>query len=98
MSARAATRYARSKRADLASSSGAGLLGAGLATLLGLAGLAWTLGLVVVGSLLHGWGMVERRRLEREAGAPARWWWDALWWGCWLTLAALGALLVARRL
>ena len=90
------TLHDRTKRADLASSGGAGLLGAGLAALVGLTGIAWTLGLLLTGVVLHGWGMIEHRRLERDGGLVAGWWWDALWWGCWIAILALGAWLVFR--
>lgn len=89
----------RTHRADLASSGGAALLGAGVAALLGprLQGAGIALSLLLLGGLLHGWGMVERRRLERASGLVRRWWWNALWWACWLGLAALGAFILLRQ-
>jgi hypothetical protein len=83
---------ARAKHADLASSSGAGILGAGLGVLLiefvrpELA-RPLAVALVVIGIVLHGWGMFEKRRLE--AGVPIPTWSKALYWLCW---AALGIL------
>lgn len=85
---------ARVKKADLASATGAGVLGAGLGVM--FAAHAADLGplLVVVGALLHGWGMLEKRRLE--AGAPMPRWAGALYWLCWVALAALLVWIAAR--
>lgn len=85
------------KRAELLSAMGAGALGAGAALLLerwiGTAGLP----LLVVGAVMHGFGMYQRRKLE-DLGQPARPAWEnALYWGCWMLLAGvLGWALAAR--
>jgi hypothetical protein len=86
------------KRIDLASSVGAGVLGAGLGALLA----AWlapaAMVLIVVGTALHGWAMLARRQRERRAGVPLPAWALTMYWVCWTTLLALGAyLLLARR-
>ena len=84
----------REKQADLASSAGAGVLGAGLGVLLaGYAASAAPM-LVVIGVLLHGWGMLEKRRLQAGAAQPR--WADALFWVCWIALAALVAWIAFR--
>jgi hypothetical protein len=77
----------RRKQADLASSAGAGVLGAGLGILLAERLAALAVPLLLVGVALHGWGMLEKRRLE--AGMPVPRWSLALYWLCW---AALGIL------
>jgi hypothetical protein len=84
----------RMKRADLASSGGAGILGAGLGMLLmGLlpaaVAISVALALTVIGGALHGWGMYERHRIEGGMDVPQ--WSRALYWLCWI---ALGILLV----
>lgn len=78
---------AAERRAELASSSGAGVLGAGLGALLAhwIGGSA--LALVVAGVLLHGWGMLERHRLQAGAEIPR--WSRSLYWVCWVFLAIL---------
>jgi hypothetical protein len=43
--------------------------------------------LLVLGALLHGWGMAEKYRLEAGATLPA--WSKALYWLCWVLLAIL---------
>ena len=75
------------KRAQLAGSVGAGVIGLGLGGLLG----PWTAPvgalLFAVGVLLHGWGMLAQRRLEAGIATPV--WSQALYWLCWLGLAML---------
>lgn len=85
---------AREKRADLAGSAGAGTLGAGLGALLvefarPEFARPLALGLIAIGIALHGWGMLEKRRLEAGVAIPQ--WSKALYWLCW---AALGILVV----
>jgi drug/metabolite transporter (DMT)-like permease len=77
----------RHKRAELAGSAGAGVLGAGLGALFAQWAAPFAVVLLVLGVLLHGWGMVEKRRLEAGATSPA--WSKALYWVCWILLAIL---------
>jgi hypothetical protein len=88
----------RLKRAELASSLGAGLLGAGLGILVApyIADLA--LLVLVVGALMHGWGMYDKRAIERDLGRPEASWMKALYWLCWAVLTGLGLLLAFRVL
>jgi hypothetical protein len=78
---------ARHKHAELAGSAGAGVLGAGLGALFAQWAAPFAVLLLVLGVLLHGWGMVEKRRLE--AGAMLPFWSKALYWICWVLLAIL---------
>ncbi len=84
----------RLKLAELTSSLGAGVLGAGIGVLLA----TWLDGLAVpilaVGLLLHAWGMRDKHTLEAGASQPA--WASALYWACWLLLGALALYAVAR--
>ena len=84
----------RAKKADLASAAGAGVLGAGLGVV--FAEHAANLGplLVVVGAVLHGWGMFEKRRMDAGAATPA--WAAVLYWFCWIVLAAFVARVAFR--
>lgn len=82
----------RQKHADLSSSAGAGILGAGLGALLVdlVRPEIWqpvAAALVGIGIILHGWGMLEKRRLEAGVEAPG--WSTALYWLCWAGLATL---------
>ncbi|MCD6042160.1 MAG: hypothetical protein K0R40_1763 [Burkholderiales bacterium] len=84
----------RQKRAELAGAVGAGTLGVGLGALLAEWAAAYALFLLVVGVFLHGWGMLEKRRLEAGGDIPA--WANVLYWLCWVALAALMAWLAIR--
>jgi hypothetical protein len=81
--------HARRKRADLASVIGAAILGGGLGALiaryvdLGSSAVA----LIVVGIVMHAWGMLERHRLD--TAAPRVWWAEALYWACWLGILVI---------
>ena len=85
------------KQIDLATSSGAGLLGAGLGAL----AAAWlrpvAVALLVLGAALHGWGMLTRHRLERRGGVALPRWSLALYWLCWLVLLGIGVYLLWRQ-
>lgn len=59
------TDASRAKRAELAGSTGAGALGAGLGVLLAQWAAPYALPLILVGVLMHGWGMLEKHRLSR---------------------------------
>lgn len=84
----------RLKLAELTSSLGAGLLGGGIGVLLAghLAGLG--LPVLVLGLVMHAWGM--RSKHELEAGAPRPSWSAPLYWACWLALGALALYSIAR--
>jgi hypothetical protein len=86
--------FGREKQAELASSAGAGVLGAGLGAVLATHAGAAAPALIVIGVALHGWGMFEKRRIE--AGAPLPGWANALYWLCWATLAVLVAWIAIR--
>jgi len=84
------------KRVELASSAGAGILGAGLGALFGDWLGPGAVPLLLVGAALHGWGMLARRRQERAGGMALPAWSVALWWLCWAALLALAVYLAAR--
>lgn len=80
------------KAAELASSLGAGVLGAGLALVLptSLRPDGWAL--LAAGALVHGAGMTLKYRLETSNG-PRLWWERALFWLCWASLGTLAVWL-----
>ena len=84
---------ARLKSAELLSATGALVLGVGLgAALSAYIGGAAVL-LLVGGIVSHGWGMLQKHRLEARADyAPAPWE-TALYWACWTGLAVLLVLI-----
>ena len=88
------TTVVRRKRADLAGSTGAGMLGVGLGALSAQWTAPYAMLLLAMGVLLHGWGMLEKHRLEAGADVPA--WSTALYWTCWVMLAVLLAWIVLK--
>lgn len=86
---RASDRRARLKSAELLSSTGALVLGAGLGAALSTYIGSVAIPLLVAGIASHGWGMLQKHRLEAmEDYAPARWEMP-LYWICWAALAVL---------
>ena len=96
------TREARDMRrirlAELTSSMGAGVLGLGIGVVAAqhLKSVGWLL--LFVGVLVHGWGMLDKHRLETGAGMPDVWWSTVLCWICWLVLEALVVYVVVRAI
>jgi uncharacterized membrane protein YecN with MAPEG domain len=85
----------RLRLAELTSSLGAGVLGVGIGVLLAsrIGGLA--IPVLVVGGVLHVWGMLDKHRIQRSAGAYDPWWSRALYWLCWGLLGAMALYLAA---
>ena len=90
------TTVVRAKRAELAGSTGAGVLGVGLGALSAQWTGAYATLLLVMGVLLHGWGMLEKQRLQAGADVPL--WSTVLYWACWVILAVLLVWIVLRAL
>jgi hypothetical protein len=86
----------RLRLAELTSGVGAVVLGIGLGALIGDRVGRFGLLLLLVGAAVHGWGMFDKHRLERQTDAPAVWWGPLAYWACWGLLAVL-ALAVAAR-
>ena len=86
----------RLKQAELASGMGADVLGAGLGVLLTANLRPYAVAILVVGRSSTGWGMWDKRRLERSAGRDSVWWDTLLYWVYWGALLGL-ALRIAWR-
>jgi hypothetical protein len=85
----------RRQIADVTSGVGAVVLGLGLGALWS-EWLAPTAGFVAaLGLVMHGFGMWDKRRTSDAAAQDTRWT-LAMYWGCWLLLAAVVVLLVLR--
>ena len=91
-------RRTRWKRADMTSAAGAGVLGAGIGILLHRLLEAYAIPIVVLGLLMHAWGMYDKHRLESGANGGRVWWAEVLYWGCWIGLLALGLYVVLALL
>jgi hypothetical protein len=68
----------RLKRAELASTFGASLLGGGLGVLAAPYAADLTLSVLVAGVLMHGWGMYDKHAIERDLGRPEAPWMKVL--------------------
>lgn len=84
------------KRAELLSSLGAGVLGAGLALLLPNILASYAIPILLLGIASHTIGMFQKHSLEEQADSPRVRWMEALYWFCWLALAALLVYIVVR--
>ena len=91
------SRLAAAKAAELASGLGAIVLGAGLALMAPDLLRAYAVPLLLGGGLVHGVGMTLKYRLESRSDAMAGWE-RALFWLCWVCLAALGIWIAAGLL
>ncbi|HLA99277.1 MAG TPA: hypothetical protein VJL34_12550 [Anaerolineales bacterium] len=87
---------ARIKRADLLASIGAGVLGAGIALLLANILASYAIPILLLGLIAHAGGMFQKHRLEQHGEGVRVWWAEALYWLCWLGLAALLLFIVFR--
>jgi hypothetical protein len=90
------TNAQRLRLAELTSSLGAGVLGMGLGVLLAsqLRGLG--VPVLLLGALLHAWGMTDKHRIEAKSLVPTVWWSTALYWICWGLLGLLAIYVVFR--
>lgn len=91
------THIARVKRADLLSSIGAGVLGAGIALLLPNQLAPYAIPILVLGLISHAVGMSQKHGLDQQGNIARVWWAEALYWLCWLALAALLVWIVFRQ-
>lgn len=87
----------RIKRADLLSSVGAGVLGAGIALLLVNFLMPFAVPILLLGLLSHAAGMSQKHGLEKQGQIIRIWWAEALCWFCWLALAALLIVILIRQ-
>ena len=87
---------AQIKRAELLSSIGAGVLGAGIGLLLANVLAGYAAPILVLGLVAHSAGMTKKHRLERNHETARVWWAEALYWFCWLGLAALLVFILVR--
>lgn len=87
----------RLKRAELTSGFGALVLGVGLGALFPQWFASSAGFIVLAGVVAHAFGMWDKHRLEAQAHAESGPWVVALYWICWVLLAAVVVLLFVRR-
>ena len=92
-----AEHIARIKRADLLSSLGAGVLGAGIAFLLPNQLAPYAIPILLLGLISHAVGMSQKHGLEQNGEVVRVWWAEALYWLCWLGLAEMLLFIVIRQ-
>jgi hypothetical protein len=85
----ASDRRGRLKSAELLSSTGALVLGVGLGAALSTYIGSIAIPLLVAGIAAHGWGMLQKHRLEAKEDYTPAWWETGLYWVCWAALAVL---------
>jgi hypothetical protein len=98
MEGRMHTQSSRERFAELTSSLGAGILGAGLGILFApyLPGLS--LPLLFLGGSMHAFGMWDMRRMERSGAQASRPLWALLpYWICWLVLIGIGIYILMGK-
>ena len=84
----------RLKVADLTSGIGAVVLGVGAGAFFAERLAPAAAVIAIVGVILHGFGMWDKHRLESRADAGSDRWVQALYWVCWLSLAAVVTLVL----
>lgn len=87
----------RVKRAELLSSLGAGVLGAGLALLLPNLLAPYAIPILLLGLVSHAVGMSQKHGLEQQGEVVRVLWAEAVYWLCWLALVALLGWIVIRQ-
>ena len=88
---------ARIKKAELLSSVGAGVLGAGIALLFANTLASYAIPILLLGLISHAGGMFQKHGFEQQSESIRIWWADALYWLCWLALGALLLFIVVRQ-
>ncbi len=85
------------KRAELLSSVGAGVLGAGIGLLLANFLSPYAVPILLLGLMSHAAGMFRKHTLEQQGESVRVWWAEALYWLCWVGLAVLLLFIVIRQ-
>lgn len=88
---------ARIKKAELLSSLGAGVLGAGIALLLANFLTTYAIPILLIGLISHAAGMSRKHGLEGQNQNVRLGWAEVLYWFCWLALIALLIFIVVRQ-
>ena len=87
----------RVKKAELLSSLGAGVLGAGIALLWASQLASFAMPILLIGLISHAVGMSQKHGLDQQNKVVRVWWVEALYWFCWLALAALLLWIFVRQ-
>jgi hypothetical protein len=77
------------KKADLLSTAGAGILGAGIAIVFQDVLKSHATIILTLGIISHGGGMLLKHNLEKANRHKPHPWENILYWGCWLSIVLL---------
>lgn len=88
----------RVKRAELMSTIGAGVLGAGIALVFADYLVRYATVVLIAGLITHAGGMFDKHRLETGRPATRVGWFDVLYWVCWAMLAVLAGVVEIGRI
>lgn len=89
---------ADAKRADLAATAGALGGGVGLGMAIGVQPGWLAMLAIVVGGVVHGWGMLNKHWLEARSGLILPTWSKILYWACWIAMAGVGLIIALKSL
>jgi hypothetical protein len=93
-----AAAISRVKLAELSSAVGAGVLGIGIGALLSPSLIEIEVLVLLVGFLMHSWGMIDRRRLGEAVDTERPAWSTALYALCWTNVTVMALTVAARAL
>lgn len=88
-------RMEKMKRAELLSTIGAGILGAGIALLLPNILANYAIPILFLGLVAHAVGMFQMRAGQQHNNQRV-WWMEALYWLCWMALIGLFIYIIVR--
>jgi hypothetical protein len=88
----------RIKKAELLGGVGALVLGMGLGLLFSSFLKPYAVPVLLVGLLMHAWGMLDKHGLETASSRVRLWWTELLYWACWIALLILTIYLTVSYL
>lgn len=84
----------KAKLEELASTVGAGILGLGLGALLSNYFQRYAFGIILIGLIMHGWGMYMTHHQNKKAIS----WMNILYWFCWIIIIGLAIYVLVKLL
>lgn len=81
----------KAKLEELASTVGAGTLGFGLGALLSNYIRQYAFGIILIGLIMHGWGMYGTHHQKKEIS-----WINLLYWFCWIIIIGLAVYVLVK--
>ncbi len=97
----------KTKVAEIASTLGAGILGFGMGALLGDYIQQYSFWIILIGLIMHGWGMYKTHQNKKESGHENSIsqiklsefsWINLLYWLCWVIIVGLAIYVLVKIL